>query len=251
MAMILNKLPRELRDQIYRELLVNVQGIKIADNCIEPSDFSGPKQLSPAILQPQWAEGPINLDRTLLLMGLIAKTGCSLKSLCLSWTFRDCDCSLYELEAGSSIIGGDERIPHAIAGLNMPQKIEIIVDSNDVGHYHRCEAFTTKTVSLLQWSTTNVTKKCIKRSMEVGGGVKEEVQAYEEVENLVDWSEQKNSSDETSGDSDTDNASVDSDIALTEKLCNDIGIHYVWTWTLAPTATMVRNEGSQTAKSLD
>ena len=50
MAMILIKLPRELRDQIYRELLIDVEGIRITDNGLK-CNFVVTKQLFPAILQ--------------------------------------------------------------------------------------------------------------------------------------------------------------------------------------------------------
>ena len=50
MATILNKLPREMRDQIYRELLVDdVYGIGIVHDCHH--QFTKRKQLSPAILR--------------------------------------------------------------------------------------------------------------------------------------------------------------------------------------------------------
>ena len=186
----------------------------------------------------------VNLNTTISLMKLVAKTGCSLKTLRLSWRFKNCDYSLYELDAASYMIGGDEGIPHAIAGLKVQKKIEITVNSNDAGHYSRCEAFTSGVGSFMQWAGTKVIKKCIKRSLEVGGGVKEEVQEYEK-EHLIEWPKQKNSTNETSSDSDTDDANVDSDIALKE-FCNDIGIRYIWTWTLTPTATMVGDGGSKT-----
>lgn len=197
----------------------------------------------------EYAEAPINLDTTTPLMGLIAGTRRSLRTLCLSWKFRNYDYSLYEVNAASFAIYMDGNIRYAIAGLKV-QKVDIIVNSDDAGHYSRCEAVTRRIGSAMQLAGTNVSKKCIKRSMEVGGGVREEVKAYDEEGDLIDWPEEKNSTDKTSTDGGADDASVDSNMALMERVY-DIGIHYVWTWTLTPTATMVGNEGSQTAKSVN
>ena len=196
-----------------------------------------------------FAEAPINLDTTIPLMGLMAGTRRSVRILCLSRKLRNYDYSVYEVNAASFTIYMDDNIRFAIAGLKV-QKVEIIVNSDDVGHYSRCEAVTRRIGSDMQFAGTNVVKKCIKRSMEVGGGVREEVKAYDEEEDLIDWSEQKNFTDETSTDGGADDASVDSNIALMERVY-DIGIHYDWTWTLTPTATMAGNEGSQTLKSVN
>lgn len=111
------------------------------------------------------------------VMRFIAETGCSLKTLRLSWRFRYFDYSSDELDGTSLITPGDEWIPHAVAGLKVQKKIEITVNSKEVGHYKILEAIASEIGSLMQWAT-NKTKKYIKRSMEVGGEVSEVNHAY-------------------------------------------------------------------------
>ena len=172
-------------------------------------------------------------------MRLIAKTGCSLNTLRLSWKHRYFHYSVSELDPPPFLFGRDEDVLRAIASLKVQKKIEITVDRNDAGHYSTCKAFTSKVGSFMQWLGMNVTKMCIKRSFKAGVGIREEVQDFEE-ENLINWSKHENFTDGTSG---------DSDIAEKE-LWNDVGIRYIWTWTLAPTATMLKDEGFKTAKSM-
>ena len=196
---------------------------------------------------PRLSQPPYPMRFTLGVMKVIAKTGCSLKTLRLSLELRSCKYNLHDLDAGSFMVPGDKGILHAIADLKVQQKIEITVNSDDAGYYRVCEDITNKIGSLLQWAT-NTTKKYIKYSMKEGRTLSEETHTYEEEENLVEGS-QKNSKAETSSDSDTDDASVDSedsDIAG-DILCN----YYIWKWTLAPTATAVGDKGIETAaKSL-
>ena len=326
MATILNKLPREMRDQIYRELLLDdVHDIGIVHHCHH--HLNERKQLSPAILQvckqvffeasiilyeenifcftdsycyyhhhhvyedlrlnkgircsdfahempflppekkigtferikhvsripigvfirlmsnvstiqlklsyygskPPAPGGPFIMNYTIRVMNRIAETGCSLKTLRLSWKFRNFKYSCNELDAASLGITND------IADLKVQQKIEITVHSDYAGCYRACEAIANEIGSLMQWAT-NTTKKCTKFRLDEDGEVRKEDHTHEEEEENLVGGSQKNSKAETSS---------DSDIAQNPP-CN-----YDWTWTLGPTATMVKDEGSETAKSLN
>ena len=145
------------------------------------------------------------------------------------------------------MIPGNKRFPRAVAGLKVQNKIMITLNSNGLGHRGRFEAFASQMGSLMQRATMRATKECIKRSVGVDGEVSEEVQAYEEEEILVEESDWNRSEDEIS---DTYDGSVAYEISWVKRY-DDTRLYYVWTWTLVPTATMVLDEGSKSAKQLD
>ena len=187
-------------------------------------------------------------SHSIYLMDILASTGCSLKTLRLSWKSRDPDDYYGEEDEDDEtcLVPGNERFAQAIASLKVQNKIVITLNSNDVGHRRVFEAFASQMGSLMQWATMNTTKRCITRSMGVDGEIRETVQTYKE-EILVEESERKEPKDEKSDTFDPFHPFE----GISKVEAEDIGIHYVWIWTLVPTATTLLDEGSKLTKQLD